>query len=223
MFCQNCGAILSEGASFCGTCGTASASSCHEEMRNGAGLIGFSPKISDPAFKSYQKKSVAWSLIFSGTLAIIAVIGFPIYGNISGDIEWPGSLFYGFGIGGMFIAIALMQTVKKALDKTWDGEVISKDIYIIKERDRNGFVHHRKIYVIKIRKDSGGIKKHKWRNTPGLYDYYNTGDRVRHHKGFLYYEKYDKSGDGQIMCAACLSIQDISKDICPRCKCPLLK
>ena len=186
-------------------------------------LIGFSDKISDPSFAAYQKKSVAWSFIFAGILAIIAVVAFPIYGEKSGELDWPQSLYYGMGIGGMFVVIALLQTIKKGMDKTWDGVVEYKDSYRLKERSRDGHTNYTMVYILKIRKDSGGIKKHKWRNIPGSYSYYNVGDVVRHHKGFYYYEKFDKSKDEQIMCAACMSFQDINKDICPRCKCPLLK
>lgn len=186
-------------------------------------LIGFSDKISDPSFAAYQKKSVAWSFIFAGILAVIAVVAFPIYGEKSGELDWPQSLYYGMGIGGMFVVIALLQTIKRGMDKTWDGVVEYKDSYRLKERSRDGHTNYTMVYILKIRKDSGGIKKHKWRNIPGPYSYYNVGDIVRHHKGFYYYEKFDKSKDEQIMCAACMSFQDINKDICPRCKCPLLK
>lgn len=223
MICQNCGTILNEGASFCGKCGTAIASAQTDKQPCATGYIGFSSKIGDPAFASYKRKSVAWSFIFSGILAIIAIIGFPIYGNSSGEIDWPDSLFYGIGIGGMFLMIALLQTMKKGLDKTWDGVVEHKDCYNQKERNRNGQTHYHTIHILKIRKDSGGTKKHKWRDIPGVYDYYQVGDKVRHHKGFNYYEKYDKSNDKQIICAACMSFIDKQKDICPRCKCPLLK
>ncbi len=71
--------------------------------------------------------------------------------------------------------------------------------------------------------EAGGVKKHRWYDTPGPYSYYHIGDRVRHHKGFFFYEKYDKSKDSHIMCAACMTFNDIGLDTCTRCKCPLLK
>lgn len=219
MHCANCGRIIDGGAAYCLGCGE----------RHNSGIpsatpapAGFSIRISNPAFAAYKRKSGIWSILFALILAVIALIGFPIYGNASGEIEWPSSLYYGFGIGGMFIAIALIQILKRALDKTWDGTVENKKTYKQRERVQGGYTFHT-YYTMKVRKDSGGVKKHKWRDTPGLYDYYNTGDRVRHHKGFYYYEKYDKSQDAQIMCAACMSFIDKNEDICPRCKCPLLK
>jgi len=222
MFCPNCGKEQSGEGGFCGECGAPVSVGVDAQRPSSGGLVGFSPKINDPAFQSYKKKSAAWSLIFSGILFVAAVIGFPIYGNASKDIEWPNSLYYGLGIGGMFVVIALLQTLKRGVDKTWDGVVAFKDSYRVREHDNDGHYHYHTIYVLKVKKDAGGTKKHKWRDIPGLYGYYNVGDRVRHHKGFYYYEKYDKSGDEKIMCAACMSLADPALDVCPRCKCPLL-
>jgi hypothetical protein len=190
-------------------------------MKARSGPVGFSLRINDPAFAAYQKKSTAWSFIFAGILALAAAAGFPIYGKASGDIEWPSSLFYGLGIGSMFIVIALIQTLRRNRDQTWEGTVAYKDSY--RERSGRNRRTYRTVYVLKIDKDSGGTKQHKWRDFPGPFDYYQVGDRVRHHKGFEYYEKYDKSGDAIIMCIACMSFHDISEEICPRCRCPLLK
>lgn len=221
MVCQNCGKNLSEGETICDVCGTVAVEQPNNSHNMGE-LISFSSKISDSAFNSYKNKSIKWAFLFSGILAVIALVGFPVYGNVSGEIDWPNSLFYGMGIGGMFLVIALLQTLKKSFDKTWDGIVVNKDSYTVKERD-NGHTSRHTIYKLKIQKDSGGYKKHKWRDIPGVYSYYNIGDKVRHHKGFSFYEKYDKSKDTKIMCAACLSFVDADKNTCPRCKCPLLK
>lgn len=38
----------------------------------------------------------------------------------------PEALFIGLGIGGMFIAIAVIQIIKRKSSKTWDGEVVDK-------------------------------------------------------------------------------------------------
>ena len=243
MFCENCGTKLADSARFCPECGAAQgqaaaqvqvaaqpaarSQSRHRPAQpassSAENLIGFSPKINDPAFAAYKRKSVTWSFLFASILAVIAIIAFPIYGKQSGELDWPQSLYYGMGIGGMFVVIALLQTIKRGLDHTWDGVVEYKDSY--REIDRNDSNHTSTtpVYVIKVRKASGGVKKHKWRGITGPYSYYNVGDQVRHHRGFEYYEKYDKSQDSQILCAACLSMNDIHLQQCKRCKCPLLK
>ncbi|HBL84833.1 MAG: hypothetical protein A2Y17_05135 [Clostridiales bacterium GWF2_38_85] len=223
MFCSGCGNNIENNESFCSHCGKPVAEDASQNQNNRPTLIGYSPNIGSQKFAQYQKKSIIWSFLFAGILAVITIIAFPIYGNASGEIAWPNSLFYGMGIGGMFIAIAIGQTWRKKLDKTWDGVVIFKDAYRLRERTDNGITNYQNVYEMKIQKDNGGIKKYKWRNVIGTYNYYNVGDRVRHHKGLNYYEKFDKSNDKKILCIACMSYVDIEKDICPRCKCPLLK
>jgi hypothetical protein len=241
MYCARCGSQTADNQRFCNVCGQPVLGATtppafnqpgYVPMNNGqfaqpAGrppqLIGYSPRINDPAFKKYQKSATSWSLLFAFILAIIAIIGFPIYGNTSGDIKWPQSLYYGMGIGGMFIVIALLQILKKGSEKTWDGVVIDKKIRKYRDNNEDTIVRWHTEYVVKVRKDSGGTQNNKWIDQPGLYNYYNVGDRVRHHKGFYYYEKYDKSQDRQIMCAACMTFADTYQDQCARCKCPLLK
>ena len=103
MYCPHCGAALSESASFCRACGG-------EQIRQDIAapaytnrhLAGFSPKISDPAFSKYVKNANRWAAIFSIILAIAAVIGFYIAGEIGSEMDNPQSLYIGFGIGGMF-------------------------------------------------------------------------------------------------------------------------
>jgi hypothetical protein len=180
--------------------------------------MSFSPKISDPAYSKYKKDSISWSFLFSFILFVIAVIGFPIYGNCTGELDWPESLFYGIGIGGMFVTIAALQTAKRKIDKTWDGTVIDKQLY---SKYYNNEYHTQ--YVIKIEKDSGKIKTVKWTDYPEIFNYYEIGDRIRHHRGLFYYEKYDKRRDSEILCVACRHFNDIKEDFCIRCKCPLLK
>jgi len=186
-------------------------------------LAGFSDKINNPSFNKYRKASKQWSLLFASILAFIAIVAFPVYGRYSGEIDWPGSLFYGICIGAMFIVIALLQTLKRNRDKTWDGEVLGKQTYRQKERLKNGRLIYHTVYIMRVRIALGGVKKHKWIDNPGLYNYYSIGDLVRHHKEFYYYEKLDKSIDLQILCIACNSLVDINLDSCPRCHCPLLK
>lgn len=225
MPCSSCGAQVGETAKFCPSCGAVQQAApviTGQGQSQAMPFVGFSSRINHPAFATYLKHSSQWSVIFACILAVIALIGFPIYGNASGDIAFPASLLYGFGIGCLFIFIALGQILRKNKDKTYDGTVISKNIYRSAENN-GGHIEHHTNYVIKVQNNKGKVKTHKWQDSPGLYSYYNQGDIVRHHKGFSYYEKYDKSQDAQILCAACLQLCDKRLDACPRCKCPLLK
>ena len=193
------------------------------------GRAGFSTRIHDPAFAKYLKNSNRWSGMFSGILAIAAVVGFYIYGETSSEMSNPQALYIGFGIGGMFIFVALIQMIGRKTSKTWDGTVIDKTIKKKRRRKSTGseesdydWVDYVEYKVI-IKSEEG--KKHEItaEDDDTLYNYYKVGDRVRHHGGLNSYEKYDKSNDSIIFCAACATLNQIEDDKCHRCKCPLLK
>lgn len=77
-------------------------------------------------------------------------------------------------------------------------------------------------YKVIIQSEEGkNMKLQQKRMTP--YQYYKVGDRVRHHGGLNSYEKYDKSNDSIIFCAACATLNQMEDDKCHRCNCPLLK
>ena len=189
-------------------------------------LMGFSSKINDPAFAKYLKNTNRWSAIFSIIIAAAAVIGFYIYGETSSEMENPQALYMGLGIGGMFLLIALFTIIGRKKSTTWDGTVVDKKIEKKRRSQSSGDDHYWEnytLFTVFLRSDSG--KKHKIsvENDDTLYNYYQVGDRVRHHKGLNSYEKYDKSRDSIIFCNACASLNDIRDDYCFRCKCPLLK
>ena len=77
-------------------------------------IIGYSSKIKDPAFDKYIDDSNRWSAIFSCILAVIAVTGFFIYGEISSEMDNPQALFIGVGIGIMFVLIAVYQIISRS-------------------------------------------------------------------------------------------------------------
>lgn len=186
--------------------------------------VGYSHKISDPAFEKYRKDSKRWSYLFSVILFLAAAIGFPIYGNMSGELDMPYSLYYGLGIGGMFLAIAFFQSLSRDRDTTWDGTVVDKRTFKRQQNDKNSDTFTTvTVYEYKVKRESGKVYTHRTTNNDIVYNYFNVGDRVRHHKGFGGYEKYDKSRDTILFCTACATINESANDVCFRCKCPLLK
>jgi len=226
MYCANCGTQISESTSFCPACG-GGINQASQSAPQPAALRGFSPRISDPAFAKYVKNSNRWAAIFSIILAVAAVIGFYIYGDVGSEMDNPGSLYIGFGIGGMFLVIALFQILGRKRSKTWDGTVEDKKIKKKTKRhdygDDNVQYEDYLEYSVIIRSDQGKRQTIKAQDSDTLYNYYQIGDRVRHHAGLNSYEKYDKTGDKFIPCNACGTLCDISEDTCFRCKCPLLK
>ncbi len=213
MFCTACGGELGQ---------------IPQNAPSGERLRGFSPRINDPAFAKYMKNSNRWSAIFSVFLALAAVVGFYIAGEAGAEgMENPQALYIGFGIGGMFLVIAFFQILGRKRSKTWDGTVEDKKVRKRTEQKRYGDddVHYEDYleYSVFIRSDQGKRYVIRAKNDDTLYNYYRIGDRLRHHAGLNSYEKYDKTGDRFIPCAACGTLCDMGADHCFRCKCPLLK
>jgi len=189
-------------------------------------LIGFSSKINDPAFSKYIKNTNRWSVIFSIVIAAAAVIGFYIYGETSTEMENPQALYIGFGIGGMFLLIVLFTIIGRKKSTAWDGTVVDKKIEKKRRSRSSGDNHYWEnytLFTVFLQSDNGKKYKISVENDDTRYNYYQVGDRIRHHKGLNSYEKYDKSKDSIIFCNACASLNDIRDDFCFRCKCPLLK
>lgn len=230
MYCKKCGAILSENDKFCASCGAGIVSKFHEGNPGTiGGSMGFSSKISDPAFAKYIKNSNRWSVIFSLILATAAIIGFFIYGETSSEMENPQALLIGMGIGSMFLIIAMFQLIARKRSRTWDGTVIDKTIKKKSRRQSCGsdtndyYIQHFTEYSVIIQDKT---RKNHWVVTEDddtVYNYYKIGDCVRHHAGLNSYEKYDKTKDSIIFCNACSTLCSINDDVCFRCNCPLLK
>ncbi len=226
MSCYRCGRQLPENTRYCPSCGT-------DQHRRGqllqAGadqknLTGFSERINDPAFARYVKNSRKYSLVFSLVMAFVAVLGFAVAGEVSPEMDNPQSLYIGMVIGGMFLAIALYQLAGRR-SKTWDGTVVDKKTVQKRRRSRTGdnsLLEKYTVYSVFIKSDDGRLHEIRAENDNTLFNYFRVGDRVRHHGNLNTYEKYDKSGDTVIFCAACASPNDINSDLCARCRCPLL-
>lgn len=224
MYCENCGALLSENGKFCGSCGTKQDGDVQtSQTGENPSLIGFSDKIHDPRVAETLEKMNKSSVKFALILAVIAIIGFTIAGALEvGGFELPFAFFLGLGLGGLLIVISLFQGKKRKKDVTWDGVVIDKTHKGASYSDMESG-DHRTRYYVHVRRDDGSINK--LNSTEALFHYYKIGDRVRHHACSLEHilEKYDKSQDSVIYCIVCSSKNDINNDFCHRCKSPLMK
>lgn len=230
MYCSKCGTKLEEDALFCKACGTKVGSEPKGEVQQQASQparIGFSKKIDDPAFAKYLKNSNRYAVIFSLIIALIAVVGFFVAGEMGAEgMSNPESLYIGLGVGGMFLTIAFFQVLGRKRSKTWDGKVIDKKAEkkkkTVTDSANDSYTKTYMLYRVIIEDERG--KRHEIRNEDNttVYDYYKIGDRVRHHAGLNSYEKYDKSQDTIIFCAACATLCSIEDEHCHRCKCPLL-
>jgi hypothetical protein len=160
-------------------------------------------------------------------LAVAAVVGFFIAGEAGADgMENPQALFIGLGIAECFSSLRFFQIVGRKRSRTWDGVVADKKITKKKRREGSQDNYYEVSYLeyaVIIRSDDGKMHRLTASDDDTVFNYYQIGDRVRHHAGLNSYEKYDKSRDKIIFCNACATLCDINDDFCFRCKCPLLK
>lgn len=219
--CPACSAEIDRNMTACQQCGAPLQEHAPEDR------TGFSDKINDKAFKKYIKNSELYSAVFSIVLAAAAVIGFSIYGAKSDEMDNPQAFYIGCAIGGMFLLIALVQIARKHARKDWDGAVIKKTAANKTKKVSTGDDEYRRVryteYKVLFQDDRG--KKHTITidGDDTRFNYFNVGDRVRFHGRLGAYEKFDKSHDTIVFCAACAAMNAIERDICEVCKCPLLK
>ena len=244
MFCYKCGYKLEESLKFCPKCGTALVETAPIQQPPPLKTLetpppppappmsqqplrqGYSSLINDPTFETYRRSTMKLGFRFALVAAVIAIIGFSIYGETSSDMDNPEAFFVGLAIGGMFLVIALVQRVKGHTSRTWDGQVVDKKIKKKQEKVNFGDEYRMEqviLYTVVIQEQNGKKHKLQTRNIKTTYDYYRIGDQLRHHKGLNTYEKYDKSHDNIIFCNACGTVNDIEENLCSICHCPLLK
>ena len=229
MYCKHCGTALPDDSRSCTGCGAQGGPASDNRPAGGNGRIGYSERIHDPAFARYIKNTNRWSAIFSMILAVASVAGFFIYGETSSEMDNPQALFIGLGLGGMFLIIALYSIIARKRSKTWDGVVVDKTIKKKNRRQSTGsgdndyYIQDYIEYTVIVRDERGKTYMLTAEDDDTQYNYYQVGDRVRHHAGLNSYEKYDKSRDDIIFCSACATLCSINDDVCFRCKCPLLK
>ena len=224
-FCHNCGYKIKPSDVFCENCGVVlgKSTSDFENLKNSL-RSGFSPKINDPRFSQYINRTKKYRKQFGFGLAVLAILGFYLYGNFSNEIDNPEALYIGLVIGSMFLMIGLFWNKSYGTEPTWDGIVTGKTIDEVKSKKSGQSQFYT---VINIKRDIGDIFNYtsemSYKKDTAIFDYYKVGDRVRYHGHLRTYEKYDKSNDEYMFCNACSYLMDINEDICSNCGCPLLK
>ncbi len=225
-FCPACGDRLKNKTGFCGRCGFDLSSDAPFSRTAPGGSTGWSERIRDPRFAAYRKNSTIYIWIWTGALAVAV----PALLLASGEFDSPAqALTVGGVICGMFLLIGLFSSLKTAFGgKGWEGDVVYKAIADRKKsiRDDDGQVQEIVTeYAVHVRTTGGKIIVLTYENDDTMYNYLNVGDRLRRHaRGKIsYIEKYDKSHDSFLFCAACGYRSDIRADWCRACGCPLLK
>jgi len=186
--------------------------------------MAYSLKIHDPKFEIYKQRSKNWKFVFSLIIALIAIVGFYIYGENSREMDNPEAIQIGIGVGLLFLLIGFFSGRSKSYQQTWDGIIIDKTIkHTTKDIGYDHIKAERIVYKITIQADNGKTYEIRTEDDDTVYNYYEVGDKVRHHGGLHSYEKFDKSHDQIVFCNACGFLHKIDEDVCRNCGCPLLK
>jgi hypothetical protein len=162
---------------------------CDKDLSNN--YIGFSKRINDEAFKKYLKNTNRWSVIFSIILAVASAIGFFIYGETSAEMENPEALYIGLVIGAMFLLIAFFTIISRGKSRTWDGKIVNKKIEKKRRKKSTGdndyYWENYLKYSVFIQGEDKKTREISAEDDDTVYNYYQIGDRVRHHKGLNTY------------------------------------
>lgn len=186
--------------------------------------MAYSSKITDKAFDKYRQNTKDWMFQFSLIIAVLVVAAFYIYGEFSDEMDNPEALQIGLGIGLMFLLIGFFSGSSKYRKQTWDGVVIDKKTKkTTKDIAYPGSKAECYVFTIYIKSENGKIYEIRNEDDETVFNYFKTGDKVRHHGGLHSYEKFDKTGDKIIFCNACAFLHEFQVDVCRNCGCPLLK
>lgn len=186
--------------------------------------MAFSERINDQRFEIYKQKSKDWKFLFSVILACAAIGGFYIYGETSPEMNNPEAVQIGLGLGLFFMLIGFFSGHSKSYSQTWDGVVVDKKIkHSTKDIGYDHIRAERIVYEVIIQSETGKAHEIRTEDDDTIYNYYEVGDKVRHHGGLDSFEKFDKRADTIVFCNACGFLHDIEDEKCRNCGCPLLK
>jgi rRNA maturation endonuclease Nob1 len=223
-FCWNCGKKIKKGSTNCPFCGVKYKG---EERYGGqpimgAGGVGWSDRTNDPFFRSYAKKYIIVSLIWMIGICIVIIAGLLISGQVKPEGEGMAVLI------GVPVIICLFGIIfllyKYTGRKTIEGIVESKQEKQKTRHTEDDTIPYTQ-FIVNIRRADGKLKRIANDDNALLYIYFDVGDRVRiHNSAYLKYtEKYDKSRDAQLFCAACNTSNDVRNSYCELCGAPMLK
>ena len=238
-FCTECGQRLEEGVKFCPNCGkVVPAEANGQEPQNNTYTMndsrnhtpdcppnytpGFSNRIHDPEMKAAVKKNRRASRIFLLIFMSVPVIVAVIYALVTGEMELGQAIIGGAVVSGIILLINFLTGMSHSAKNAYEAVVIDKKFEYTKT-EHDTYNH---VYKTIVRTTDGHKKviqetSHMPRSA---YEYLSVGDRFRYHPQLAYpYEKYDKSKDGFVYCACCMTKNDLSGDRCQKCGVPLLK
>lgn len=215
MICPRCNKTLAAGTEVCPIC------NFHFEpglSYENADLIGYSDEIKNPLVTKRRDKGKLPFIVVGYLAALLFLIASPLLGYYSGADSLAIYVVIGLGMAAFFSYFATSQIIRMRRGKTWDGQIIDKDMEI--RRDRRQDVNTLKLLV---KKEDGSETWLSYDDGPTLTRYYHIGDHIRCHKDFQFAEKYNKTKDSEVICIGCGNLNEMRLTECEDCGLPLLK
>ena len=236
-FCTECGQRLEEGVKFCPNCGNAvPAAAAGTETQNNTYTPndtpnyspnytpGFSTRIHDPEINAALRRTRSISRVFLLISIPIPVVVASIYALVTKEMELGKAIIGGAVVSGIILLINFLTGMSHSAKNSYEAVVIDKKYEY--DHKTNDSTSNEYVYKTIVRTTDGHKKViQETSHIPrSAYEYLCVGDRFRYHPQLAYpYEKYDKSKDGFVYCACCMTKNDLSGDRCHKCGVPLLK
>lgn len=232
-YCWNCGKRVQGKSENCPFCGAAyeGKDKYGRAPVQGAGGVGWSDRADDPFFKQYAGKYSLTSIIWMMALSVLIPGLLLATGQIKAEGEGLAVMIAVPAVVWLIGAVFLIKRYG-GRDKSWDGRVTDKTKTEVTRFERvteYGRKHWRRVkhmqYEIFFRTVDGGNRRMEYWDNAWAYRYLNVGELVRvHRKKYLkYIEKYDKTREADLPCAACGYPNDVRGNYCELCGAPLLK
>jgi len=170
----------------------------------------------DKEFKKRYIIKLGLRLACAAAAGIILFVALKSYG-----LGWLVSSAAG---AAAFFVASLALKVHELLAPGFDGVVTSKTVRYVTTQNKQNVPEyelvvtdprcreHKDIFLDK--EDEGKLNR---------IEYYDHGERVRKHRGFKYFEKFDKSGKNSVVCINCGTLNPSMRERCINCGLPLLR
>lgn len=190
---------------------------------------GFADLLQYPELTQFLKKSRKIGKFAVIIMSVAPFTGFMLYASITGDMDINEAIMVGTIVSAIFMFFSISFAIKeKSRQGTWTGSIIDLKREKIYEKVtqfnevRNVRVQHNIMTI--CREDRSKPVVRDFGGSEDIFNYYKVGDRVRHIAGAFHLEKYDKTGDEEVICVMCGGLYDIEQDAkCILCRLPLLK
>ncbi|MBR6872834.1 MAG: zinc ribbon domain-containing protein [Ruminococcus sp.] len=254
MFCSFCGCQLPDNARFCRSCGANLAEEevrsappqppkaelrtvspvpsppqirpLTGPVREGVPAPGFSDRKDHPEILAAVKKNRSLAKLWSFFIVPLPLIGFIIYGKVTGKMDTFDSLLYGGGVSGIFLMFAVISFVSDRAAKSYDAVVKDKRTALVYRHNDSNNSDRTREYTTFVITSEGKERKIVEREGSRIiaYNYLPVGEHFRYHPHFAFpYELYDKSKAPYICCVSCGTQNQVEADRCKKCNLPLLK